>query len=75
MGVKHNPKRDRHIDAARAAGSRFGAETLPPEVLFGGASNDDLDRYTPEMLALTAAHAAASSRAGTAASRRSRWRR
>lgn len=57
MGVKHNPKRDRHIDAARAAGSRFGAETLPPEILFGGASNDDLDRYTPEMLALTAAHA------------------
>lgn len=57
MGVKYNPKRDRHIDAARAAGSRFGAETLPPEILFGGASNDDLDRYTPEMLALTAAHA------------------
>jgi glutamate dehydrogenase len=57
MGVKYNPKRDRHIDAARAAVTKIGAETLPPEILFGGASNDDLDFYTPEMLALTAAHA------------------
>ena len=57
MGVKYNPKRDRHIDAARAAVSKIGADTLPPEILFGGASNDDLDLYSPDMLALTAAHA------------------
>ncbi|MEY9771325.1 glutamate dehydrogenase [Sinorhizobium fredii] len=57
MGVKHNPKRDRHIDAARAAVTKIGTETLPPEILFGGASNDDLDLYSPDMLALTAAHA------------------
>lgn len=57
MGVKYNPKRDRHIDAARAAVSKIGVETLPPEILFGGASNDDLDLYSPDMLALTAAHA------------------
>ncbi|MEY9831894.1 hypothetical protein ABIA25_003709 [Sinorhizobium fredii] len=55
MGVKHNPKRDRHIDAARAAVTKIGTETLPPEILFGGASNDDLDLYSPDMLALTAA--------------------
>ncbi|TCN31790.1 NAD-glutamate dehydrogenase [Sinorhizobium americanum] len=57
MGVKHNPKRDRHIDAARAAVTKIGADTLPPEILFSGASNDDLDLYSPDMLALTAAHA------------------
>ncbi|MDK1375988.1 MULTISPECIES: NAD-glutamate dehydrogenase [unclassified Sinorhizobium] len=57
MGVKYNPKRDRHIDAAKAAASKIGAEALAPEILFGGASNDDLDLYTADMLALTAAHA------------------
>ncbi|MCA1493317.1 NAD-glutamate dehydrogenase [Ensifer sp. NBAIM29] len=57
MGVKYNPKRDRHIDAARAAVGKIGVDTLPPEILFGGASNDDLDLYSPDMLALTAAHA------------------
>jgi len=59
MGVKYNPKRDRHIDAARAAVSKIGVDTLPPEILFGGASNDDLDLYSPDMLALTAAYARA----------------
>ncbi|MDK1491055.1 NAD-glutamate dehydrogenase [Sinorhizobium sp. 7-81] len=57
MGVKYNPKRDRHIDAAKAAAEKIGAEALAPEILFGGASNDDLDLYTADMLALTAAHA------------------
>ncbi|MBB4186706.1 glutamate dehydrogenase [Sinorhizobium terangae] len=57
MGVKYNPKRDRHIDAAKAAAEKIGADALAPEILFGGASNDDLDLYTADMLALTAAHA------------------
>lgn len=58
MGVKYNPKRDRHIDAAKAAAIKLGVEALAPEILFGGASNDDLDLYSADMLALTAAHAA-----------------
>lgn len=57
MGVKYNPKRDRHIDAAKAAAIKLGVDGLAPEILFGGASNDDLDLYSADMLALIAAHA------------------
>ncbi len=54
--AKTNPKREKQIEAARklAAGDAF----LDPEILFSRASNDDLERYTPEMLALSAIHAA-----------------
>ncbi len=36
MGVKYNPKRDRHIDAAKAAAIKLGVDGLAPEILFGG---------------------------------------
>ena len=53
---KINPKREKQIEAARklCAGEVF----LDPEILFGRASSDDLEQYTPEMLALSAVHAA-----------------
>ena len=43
MGVKHNPKRDRHIEAATAAASTLNRDVLAPEILFRRARNDDLD--------------------------------
>ncbi|MEK1929141.1 MAG: NAD-glutamate dehydrogenase, partial [Pararhizobium sp.] len=57
MGAKYNPKRDRHFEVVGEAGKALGLTMLSPEILFRRASHDDLDQYTPEMLALTAAHA------------------
>jgi glutamate dehydrogenase len=57
MGTKYNPKKDRHFEAVSEAGKLLGVKMLAPEILFRRASHDDLDAYTPTMLALTAAHA------------------
>ena len=59
MGTKYNPKKDRHFEAVSDAGKTLGLKMLAPEILFRRASHDDLDAYTPDMLALTAAHALA----------------
>ena len=56
MPTSMSGKRDKRIDSARKIAAEGGA-TLDPEILFKRASKDDLERYTPEMLALTAAHA------------------
>ncbi|WP_438751203.1 NAD-glutamate dehydrogenase [Pararhizobium sp. O133] len=57
MGTKYNPKKDRHFGVVGEAGKALGLKMLSPEILFRRASHDDLDAYTPDMLALTAAHA------------------
>ena len=57
MGARTIMKREKHIEAAKAAATASGAKTLNPDILFGRASQDDLEHYTGEMLALTAAHA------------------
>ncbi len=57
VGAKYNPKKDRHFEAVSEAGKALGVKILAPEILFRRASHDDLDAYTPDMLALTAAHA------------------
>ncbi|WP_275786690.1 NAD-glutamate dehydrogenase [Pararhizobium gei] len=57
MGTKYNPKRDRHFDTVNDAGKALGLDMLSPELLFKRASHDDLDHYTPDMLARTAAYA------------------
>ncbi|OBZ93624.1 NAD-glutamate dehydrogenase [Pararhizobium polonicum] len=57
MGAKYNPKKDRHFEAVSEAAKELGLKMLSPEILFRRASHDDLDAYTPAMLALTAAHA------------------
>ena len=57
MGAKYNPKRDRHVDMVEAAAKALGLAILSPDALFRRASPDDLNNYTPDMLALTAAHA------------------
>lgn len=50
-------KREKHIEAAKAAAAALGAKTLNPDILFGRASKDDLDHYTGAMLAVASAHA------------------
>ncbi|WP_267551237.1 NAD-glutamate dehydrogenase [Rhizobium rhizogenes] len=58
MAPKTNPKREKQIDAARKIAAAAGGAHIDPEILFGRASNDDIEHYSPEMLALAAAHAA-----------------
>src|ERR1700754_1856001 len=58
MAARNNPKREKQIEAARKIAAETGDAHVDPAILFGRASNDDLERYTPEMLALTAVHAA-----------------
>ncbi|WP_412064327.1 NAD-glutamate dehydrogenase [Rhizobium sp. SYY.PMSO] len=57
MAPKTNPKREKQIEAARKIAAATGEAYLEPEILFGRASNDDMELYTPEMLALAAVHA------------------
>ncbi len=58
MAPKTNPKREKQIEAARKIAAATGEAHLDPEILFGRASNDDMELYSPEMLALAAKHAA-----------------
>jgi glutamate dehydrogenase len=58
MAARNNPKREKQIEAARKIAAATGDDHLDPAILFGRASNDDMGRYTPEMLALAAVHAA-----------------
>ncbi|MBW9056044.1 NAD-glutamate dehydrogenase [Rhizobium mesosinicum] len=59
MAVRNNPKREKQIESARKIAAATGEPHLDPEILFGRASGDDLELYTPEMLALSAVHSAA----------------
>ncbi|MEZ2129986.1 MULTISPECIES: NAD-glutamate dehydrogenase [unclassified Sinorhizobium] len=70
MAARINPKREKQIDSARKIASATGENFLDPGILFGRASNDDLERYTPEMLALAAVHAAKELAAWTGATPR-----
>ncbi|TAU91032.1 NAD-glutamate dehydrogenase [Rhizobium leguminosarum] len=58
MAARNNPKREKQIESARKIAKATGEAHLDPEILFGRASNDDLELYTPEMLALSAVHSA-----------------
>ncbi|TCL73057.1 NAD-glutamate dehydrogenase [Rhizobium sp. BK251] len=58
MAGKSNPKREKQIEAARKIAAATGDGYLDPGILFSRASSDDLERYTPEMLALSAVHTA-----------------
>ncbi|WP_112606930.1 NAD-glutamate dehydrogenase [Rhizobium sp. WW22] len=70
MAPKTNPKREKQIEAARKIAAATGEAHLDPEILFGRASNDDIELYSPEMLALAAAHAAKELEAWSATSPR-----
>ena len=57
MATNMSGKRDKRIDSARKIAEAAGDMSLDPEILFRHASKDDLEAYSPEMLALVAAHA------------------
>ena len=57
MATSMSGKRDKRIDDARKIAGAAGELSLDPEILFKRASKDDLEQYTPDMLALVAAHA------------------
>ncbi|SIQ85302.1 glutamate dehydrogenase [Rhizobium sp. RU20A] len=58
MASRNQNRRERQIDLATQAMEGTGPGGLSPAMLFGRASNDDLELYTPEMLARTVSHAA-----------------
>ncbi|RCW87124.1 NAD-glutamate dehydrogenase [Paracoccus lutimaris] len=57
MATSMGGKRDKRIDSARKIAEAAGELSLDPEILFKRASKDDLEAYSPEMMALVAAHA------------------
>ncbi len=58
MAARQNPKREKQIESARKIATAGKGPHLDPLILFGRASNDDLENYTPDMLAAAAKHAA-----------------
>ena len=54
---RQNPKREKQIEAARKIAAEGSRPFLDPFILFGRASGDDIERYTPDMLAASATHA------------------
>jgi glutamate dehydrogenase len=59
MATSTQTKRDKQFGAARKIAIANGEPFLDPEILFSGASLDDLNGYTAEMLAMSSVHAAA----------------
>ena len=58
MGRTGITKRDELLEKAAETARSLGGEFLAPAVIFGRASNDDIDRYDASMLARSAARAA-----------------
>ncbi|MFB9953375.1 NAD-glutamate dehydrogenase [Rhizobium puerariae] len=58
MAARQNPKREKQIESARKITDESKGPHLDPSILFSRASSDDLESYTPAMLALSASHAA-----------------
>ncbi|WP_312805860.1 NAD-glutamate dehydrogenase [Agrobacterium cavarae] len=57
MGYRNNPKRDKQLEKAKKLAEATGKPFLDPNTLFSRASTDDVEHYSPEMLALAASHA------------------
>ena len=58
MVANRKSRREQQIIAAGKIAVAIGEEFVGPALLFKRASNDDLEHYTPEMLALSAVRAA-----------------
>ena len=59
MVASKKTRREQQFESARRIAVENGEAFIDPGILFGRASNDDLDNYSPEMLALSAVRAAA----------------
>ncbi|QLF68839.1 NAD-glutamate dehydrogenase [Peteryoungia desertarenae] len=51
MAGTRKSKREQQVEEARRIGSALKSSVIDAGIIFGRASNDDLERYTPEMLA------------------------
>ena len=58
MAGRADSKRQLQFDLARDIAEAIGKPFLAPQILFNRATDDDLKRYTPEMLAYSAMHSA-----------------
>ena len=58
MGYRNNPKRDKQLEKSRKLAEASGKPFLDPFIVFGRASGDDIQYYSPEMLAAAAHHTA-----------------
>lgn len=58
MGYRNNPKRDKQLEKSRKLAEASGKPFIDPAVVFGRASGDDIQYYSPEMLAVAAEHTA-----------------
>lgn len=56
MGYRNNPKREKQIEKARQQAIAENVQFLDPGILYGRASTDDIEYYSAEMLAASAAH-------------------
>lgn len=56
MGYRNNPKREKQIEKARQQAIAENAPFLDPGILYGRASSDDIEYYSADMLAASAAH-------------------
>ncbi|GAK71360.1 NAD-dependent glutamate dehydrogenase [Agrobacterium rubi TR3 = NBRC 13261] len=56
MGYRNNPKRDKQLEKTRKLAEVSGKPFLDPEAIFGRASTDDIQYYSPDMLAAAARH-------------------
>ena len=59
MVATKKTRREQQFDSARLIAEANGEAFVDPGILFGRASNDDLEIYTPEMLAFSSVRAAA----------------
>lgn len=59
MVASKKSRREQQFESARQIAAAAGEAFVDPGILFGRASNDDLDLYTPDMLAVSAIRAAA----------------
>lgn len=59
MATARKTKREQQLQAACKIAEAIDTAFIDPTTLFGRASHDDLERYTPEMLALSSIRAAA----------------
>ncbi len=58
MGYRNNPKRDKQLEKSRKLAEASGKPFIDPSAIFGRASADDIQYYSPEMLASAAQHVA-----------------
>ncbi len=58
MGYRNNPKRDKQLEKSRKLAEASGKPFIDPMIVYGRASADDIQYYSPEMLSIASQHTA-----------------